>query len=114
MSSNRGNKRILQKLLKEISVVLEITNECTKEAFLSDDIKKRATAMTIINIGELSSVLTDDFKEENQHIPWRKIKGLRNIIAHRYEIVDFEDLWETSITNIPELSHEIEKLLLCD
>ena len=92
MSNSKGNKRILQKLLKEISVVLDITSKCTKEAFLSDDIKKRAAAMTIINIGELSSALTDDFKEENQHIPWRKIKGLRNIIAHRYEIVDFEDL----------------------
>ena len=110
MNSNRGNRIIIQKMLKEISVINRITSGCTKESFLLDDIKQRAAALTIINIGELSSVLTDDLKEENSHIPWKKIKGLRNIIAHRYEIINFEDLWETSIISIPELEVELKKL----
>jgi len=43
MNNSRGDKIILQKLLNETSVVIEITSMCSKESFLADDIKKRAT-----------------------------------------------------------------------
>ena len=38
----------------------------------------------ILQIGELVSGLTDDFKEQNNHIPWRAIKGMRNVVVHKY------------------------------
>ncbi|MBI9015968.1 MAG: DUF86 domain-containing protein [Phycisphaerae bacterium] len=85
-----------------------MTGRLSKAEFMADDLAQRAIAMTLINIGELTTLLSDEFKEQYRHIPWMKIKGLRNIIAHRYEIIDFEDVWETAITSIPEL----EKYLL--
>ena len=78
---------------------------------MNDDIAQRAIAMTIINIGELTTVFPDDFKQTYWQIPWQKIKGLRNIMAHKYEIIDFEDVWETAITNIPELEKHLSEIL---
>lgn len=111
MSISKNNKIVLRKILKEISIVNDMTRRYTKEEFLNDDIAQRAIAMTIINIGELATVFPDDFRQAYSYIPWRKIKGLRNIIVHRYEIIDFEDVWETAITSIPELEKHLCEIL---
>ena len=107
MNISNINRIVLRKILKEISIVSDITGRYTREEFLNNDIVQRAVAMTIINIGELTTVFPDDFREAYSHIPWRKIKGLRNIVAHKYEIIDFEDVWETAITSIPELQKHL-------
>jgi len=36
-------------------------------------------------IGELAGKLESDFIENTAHIPWRKIRGMRNRIVHDYE-----------------------------
>ena len=111
MNIRKSSKIVLQKILKEISIVDDITRRYTQEEFLEDVIAQRAAAMTIINIGELTTVLPEDFREAYPQIPWRKIKGLRNIMAHKYEILDFEDVWETAVTSIPELEKHLREIL---
>ena len=111
MNIRKSDKIVLQKILKEISIVGDLTKRYSREEFLADVIAQRAAAMTIINIGELTTVLPDDFRQAYPQIPWRKIKGLRNIVAHKYEIVDFEDVWETALTSIPELEKHLNQIL---
>ncbi len=111
MNIIKRNRIVSQKILKEISIINDMTGQHTKEEFLNDEIIQRAAAMTIINIGELTTVFSDDFRQTYSQIPWRKIKGLRNIMAHKYEIIDFEDVWETAITSIPELEKHLCEIL---
>ncbi len=111
MNIIKRNRIVSQKILKEISIINDMTGRYTKEEFLNDEIAQRAAAMTIINIGELTTVFSDDFRQTYSQIPWRKIKGLRNIMAHKYEIIDFEDVWETAITSIPELEKYLYEIL---
>jgi len=56
-----------------------------------------------LQIGELVSVLSDGFKEENTAIQWREIKLLRNIVAHRYGQVDYDIIWDICCRDIPDL-----------
>ena len=51
-------------------------------------------------------------KETNKDIPWRAIKGMRNLHAHDYENVDLEIVWNTLVEDIPALKGTLEKLLL--
>ena len=111
MNIIKRNRIVSRKILKEISIINDMTGRYTKEEFLNDEIAQRAAAMTIINIGELTTVFSDDFRQTYSQIPWRKIKGLRNIMAHKYEIIDFEDVWETAITSIPELEKHLCEIL---
>ena len=67
-----------------------------------------ACNMCIIQIGELVTRLSDEFKERYPDIPWKAIKGMRNIHAHDYENVDLEVVWNTLNHRVPELK---EKLL---
>ena len=88
----------------------ESTRDLTEDTFLNDESIKRATAMTLINIGELAKHLSEEFKKKTD-IPVRNVVGLRNVAAHGYHGLRFGDIWLTVQKNIPELKSKIEQLL---
>ena len=67
--------------------------------------------MCIIQIGELVSRLSEEFVSTNNQIPWRLIKGMRNLHAHDYENVDMEIVWNTLIEDIPALKIGVNELI---
>lgn len=58
-----------------------------------------------MQIGELTTHLTDDFKQTYTGMPWIQIKALRNLVAHNYGKIDEESLWETVTGDIPKLKN---------
>ena len=62
-------------------------------------------------IGEAASYLRNDFEFENQYpdIDWFAMAGLRNIIAHDYDAVDMELIWQVVHQDLPKLKKFIEK-----
>ncbi|WP_273395595.1 DUF86 domain-containing protein [Actinobacillus porcinus] len=84
------------------------------EDFLDDKRTENAVAMSLISLGEIATVIHHkypDFPEQHKQIPWRYMRGMRNIIAHGYFELDFEVVYETAIDSIPELQEQIEALL---
>ncbi len=73
------------------------------EIFSTDSAYRNACALCILQIGELSGHLSEDFRKTNAHIPWQQIRGLRNIVAHAYGSVDAKSIWQTIIEDIPAL-----------
>ena len=67
--------------------------------------------MCIMQIGELTTRISDEIKSQNKTIPWSAIKTMRNIQAHDYEHVDMEIVWETLQQDIPALRDKIKALL---
>lgn len=67
--------------------------------------------MCIIQIGELTTRLTAEYKAQHAEIPWKQIKGMRNIHAHDYERVDFEVMWNALTEEIPALKDSLAKIL---
>ncbi len=80
---------------------------------LSELEKDRKTLQAIIRdieiIGEASSKLSSDFKDQNDNIPWGDIVGMRNWLAHGYFSVDTEHIWNTVKTDIPNLLNLLGK-----
>ena len=72
--------------------------------FIGDRAYFNAVAMCILQIGELSNSLSEEFRDETSgKIPWVNIKGMRNIVAHNYGSLDEKLVWETATNDIPEL-----------
>lgn len=67
--------------------------------------------MCIIQIGELVNRLSDETKENSKSIPWKAIRGMRNLHAHDYENVDLEIVWNTLLDDIPILQQNLIKML---
>lgn len=45
----------------------------------------------------------DDFREAHTEIPWKELRGLRNIYAHNYQGVDYELAWEALVSDLPQI-----------
>lgn len=67
--------------------------------------------MCIVQIGEYIAKISDEFKNKHDHIPWRKIKGMRNVATHQYENIDLDILWYTITIELPELKDELLLLI---
>ena len=54
-------------------------------------------------IGELSGRLSEDFRSAHPEIPWRNIRGLRNLLAHNYFSIDADTAWDILRDDVPVL-----------
>lgn len=70
-----------------------------------------ACSACIIQIGELTTRLTESFKNQHSEIAWNAIKAMRNIHAHDYESVRFEVMWEILTKDIPDLKKSLQEIL---
>ena len=87
---------------KEISEELDqIGNDRTN--FLESSVYKNSLALCVLQIGELVTLLSDDYKASKNSVEWKSIKGMRNVVAHKYGKFDFDVLWETVTEDIPKL-----------
>ena len=105
------DKAVLSKILAESAIINDLIRGYECDSFLTDERTKRAVSMTLINIGELVKLLSDEFRQSNTSIPWRKIAGLRDVTAHGYQTLRMEDIWNTVIVDIPVLQKEINKIV---
>lgn len=80
-------------------------------AFSSDPIYRNASALCVLQIGELAGKLTDAFRAEHPGAPWRQIRGMRNIVAHSYGTVDPEITWEILTEDIPKLKVYCQQII---
>ncbi len=103
-------KKIIQ-YANEIETII-IRFELTRKTFEIDFVVRHAIAMCILQIGELVGKLSDEFKKENNAMPWRDIKAMRNIAAHNYGEIDIDLLWETAIGDIPTLKEYCAKFMI--
>lgn len=103
---------ILRHMLEDANDVLAFCTEAeTFETFSQSPLYKKAIVMSIINIGELTKRLPQEFKELHCDIPWRKISGMRDISAHGYHIIEDEIVWDVAKNYIPELMLFLEKAI---
>ena len=62
-------------------------------------------------IGEASKNIPLDIKDKYPEIPWEKMYGLRNLIAHEYFGIDYEMIWEIAKNNLPQNRIDLELIV---
>ena len=99
----------IEKLLLDIVLACDETSEFCRDKnfdeFTRDRLLQLALERQFEIIGEaLHRLERIDEANLGLRIPdYRKIIGLRNIIAHGYDVVDDGALWDLAINRLPEL-----------
>lgn len=75
----------------------------TREAFRSDWRKQMLGERLVEVLGEAVKRLPDSLRGRYAQVPWRRIAGTRDYIAHGYDSVDYDVIWGV-------LDHEVAKL----
>lgn len=81
-----------------------------REAFYANSEKQDAVLRRLEIIGEAAGRILPEVQKEFPSIPFREIRGMRNIIAHDYGEVDLERVWETAQRDIPHLLETLERV----
>ena len=80
--------------------------------FDSDPDYQRSVSFSILQIGELSGGLSQEYRQATaDRVQWGPIKGMRNLVAHNYGSMSREIIWETATTDIPALKRFCEEQL---
>ncbi len=113
MNLEPRDKQILEHIIEYCDQILATIQRFgdNYDLYQSDFVYRNATALCILQIGELVGNLTDEFKSAHPDIPWRQIKAVRNIIAHHYGSIDAEVTWDIMKDDIPDLKSYCQKQL---
>jgi len=80
--------------------------------FISDVDYYNSVSMSIMQIGELSIGITDDFKAKTgEQMQWGLIRGMRNMFAHTYAKMDKMTIWDVATKDIPHLLRFCESII---
>jgi uncharacterized protein with HEPN domain len=77
-----------------------------KDDFFIDKRTQNAVVMSLLVIGHAAAKVMDrypDFAGDHTEIPWQLMRGTRNRIAHGYFEIDFNIVWDTATTILPDL-----------
>ena len=100
-------------MLQSARQAVEYASGMDQITFEQDAKTLDAVIMKLLVIGELASkVLEEDapFAKANPNVPWLKMKGMRNRMAHGYFELDHEVVWDTVRNAVPELIEAQNKL----
>ena len=113
MPESRRNRDIIEHILRYCEQVETAHRDFghSQDRFLESSTYQNAIAMCILQVGELVGRLSDAFKQEYREIPWHKIRGMRNYVAHEYGSIDLEVVWFAAHKSIQELALVCEKYL---
>ncbi|MCL1803821.1 MAG: DUF86 domain-containing protein [Eubacteriaceae bacterium] len=105
MNVNSRDIRILKNISKyclEAEAAIHLFGDSV-EILRVNSIYKNATAMCILQIGELVGHLSEGMLEKYNEMPWKQIRAMRNIAAHGYADFDIDILWQTLKVDLPAL-----------
>ena len=117
MYSNK--QEVALQILKQVEEAIERIKLRTEPICCADDFlltpigmeKLESTCMLLLAIGEslknLDKVTEGKLLPTYPSIPWKKVKGLRDIIAHHYFDIDAEEIWIIIKEELPPLLNAI-------
>lgn len=85
------------------------------DSFMDDEDCQDIVERRLQILTEAAGRIPDEIQKKYPEIPWKKIKGMRNILAHEYYSVakqsDRRILWDTVTASVPVFTKQLIALL---
>lgn len=109
-SKKRKWKFRLKHILQSIDKIVSCTADSSFEEFEDNWIVVDAVQMNLMVIGEAARHIPDEIVRKYPEIPWAEMRGLRNVLAHEYDRVEFEVIWQVAKEELPEIKPRLERV----
>jgi len=108
---SKKDRDYLNDILYSIEMIYEYSDGISKQDFYKSQEKQDLIVHRLEIIGEAAKRLSDEVINNYPRVPWREIKGMRDVLIHQYDSILLEIVWETFKNKIPELEIEIKNIL---
>ena len=97
-------------LLKTIDKVEEMMDNITFSEFCKSRLMVDAISFSVAQIGERMIKLEELLSDKYPNLPWKKARGMRNIIFHDYDNSDPKTVYNTAVNDLPVLKQQFLKI----
>lgn len=83
----------------------------TKQHFLADEMLVDAVLRNLELLGEAAKRIPPAVRERHPQVPWRRIAGLRDVLAHAYFGLEEDTIWRIASESIPALADQLDQVI---
>ena len=98
-------------ILDAVARIQRYADGMDHEAFYADDRSVDAVVYNLIVIGEAARLVPEEVVARTAAIPWARMRGMRNVLAHEYFGIDRAVVWTTIRQNLPPIVPLLQALL---
>jgi uncharacterized protein with HEPN domain len=99
----------LQDILNAARLIATYVQGVAEPDFRANTQKQDAIIRRIEIIGEAAVHLSEETRRAIPELPFRKMRGMRNIVAHDYANVDLKIVWDVATIHVPEVAVVLDK-----
>ena len=98
-------------ILAAVDSVAAYTEGMTYAEFVADARTRDAVVRNLMTMGESVRWIPDVILDAHTQVPWRIMRGMRNVVVHEYFGIDDAILWQTVRGDLPPLVPLLEAVL---
>ena len=98
-------------ILGAMEAIADYTRAMTYEDFAADARTMDAVIRNLTTMGESTRWIPDTVLDAHPAVPWRTMRGVRNVVVHQYFGIDTRILWATVENDLPPLVPQLEEVL---
>ncbi|MDD2299209.1 MAG: DUF86 domain-containing protein [Bacteroides sp.] len=90
--------------------ILRYTENLTYDEFVNNEQVVDAVVRNFEIIGEAAARVSKEIQQQYSCVPWKAMRGIRNILIHEYWGVDTDIIWKTIQESLPQLIKVLEEI----
>ncbi len=108
---SRSLRLYFDDILVSCDKILRYSQGLDYKSFMEDELRFDATLRNLKIIAEAVKQVPKEMRPKYPRVEWRKIAGLRDILAHAYFSLEEETIWDIIQTKIMPLKSEVETII---
>lgn len=108
---SRDEIMYLQDIAQSCEKILQFTADLTQSELVQDGKTYDAVVRNLEIIGEAAKHISEELRKQLPDIEWRKVAGLRDMLAHVYFGIDNDILWDVVQNKVPQLAKVVSAFI---
>jgi len=109
--SRRDDQVSLRDMLNYAREAVALLGDASQEELARERIIQLALTRLVEIVGEAANRVSPETQQRYSEVPWALIIGMRNRLAHGYDVIDLDLLWYTVTVDLPPLIAVLNKIM---